>query len=152
MLSECGSYESLWLDKMGFLICYGWLSMVNWIGECISTTRFSNSINKELHGFFVVSRGLKQGDPLSPYLFVLFIEVLCLLGQMARNPDFKFHWHWRGRKLLIYVMCIMGIIIHLVKLKLICKRIQMVQWQERERNNYKGPWRVKLEWLKLRRS
>jgi hypothetical protein len=49
------------------------------------------------------------------------------------------------------MMCIMGIIIHLVKLKLICKRIQMVQWYERERNNYKGPWRVKLE-LKLRRS
>ena len=33
------------------------------------------------------------------------------------------------------MMCIMGIIIHLVKLNLICKRVQMVQWQEREQNN-----------------
>jgi len=31
------------------------------------------------------------------------------------------------------LMCIMGIIINLVKLNLICKRIQMVQWQEREK-------------------
>jgi hypothetical protein len=41
---------------------------------------------------------------------------------------------------MVKLMCIMGIIIHLVRLKLMCKRIQMVQWQERERNNYKGPW------------
>jgi hypothetical protein len=66
---------------------------VNWIGECISTTRFSILINRELHGFFAGSRGLKQDDPLSPYLFVLVIEVLSgLLGQMARHTNFRFHW------------------------------------------------------------
>ena len=66
--------------------------MVNWIYECISTTRFSVSINGELHYFFAGSRGLRQDDPLSPYLFVLAMEVLSgLMGQMARHNDFRFH-------------------------------------------------------------
>ena len=77
--------------------------MVNWIGECISTTRFLISINGELHGFFAGFRGLRQGDQLSPYLFVLVMEVLSgLLGHMARHTDFTFQWWLRGRKLLIY--------------------------------------------------
>jgi hypothetical protein len=67
--------------------------MVNWIGECISTTRFSVSINGDLQGFFDGSRGLRQGG-LSPYLFVLVMEVLLgFLGQMARHFDFRFHLH-----------------------------------------------------------
>jgi hypothetical protein len=85
------------LQMFGFPSC-----MVNWNSECISTSRFSVSINRELHGFFAGSRGLRQGDPLSLYLFVLVMKVLGLLGQMARHSDFRFHWPMRRRKLLIY--------------------------------------------------
>ena len=56
---------------------------IGWIQWCISTTSFSIIINGSPVGFFKSSRGLRQGDPLSPYLFVLGMEVFSLLIDKA---------------------------------------------------------------------
>ena len=66
------------LQRCGFPIRWR-----NWIRLCISTVRFSILINGYPSGFFASSRGLQQGDPLSPLLFVMVIETLSRLMDRA---------------------------------------------------------------------
>uniref|UniRef100_A0A2N9GD56 Reverse transcriptase domain-containing protein n=1 Tax=Fagus sylvatica TaxID=28930 RepID=A0A2N9GD56_FAGSY len=67
------------LERMGF--GFRWST---WIRTCISTVRFSIMVNGSPLGFFGSSRGLRQGDPLSPLLFLLIMEVL---SQMLRRTE-----------------------------------------------------------------
>ena len=59
------------IEKMGF--CEKWVSL---IFECISTVSYSILVNKEPNRDIRPSRGIRQGNPLSPYLFLLCSEGL----------------------------------------------------------------------------
>ena len=61
------------LHKLGFHPQW-----IQWIIKCISSVSYSLLINGEPKGLFQPSRDIRQGDPLSPYIFILCIEVLTI--------------------------------------------------------------------------
>jgi len=58
---------------------------ISLISSCIRFVSFSVLVNGEPYGNFTPNKGLRQGDPLSPYLFLLCAEGLHSLIQQAEN-------------------------------------------------------------------
>ena len=67
------------LSKFGFHETF-----IAWILECVTSVSYSFLINGSPQGRVLPSRGLRQGDPLSPYLFILCTEVLSGLCKKAQ--------------------------------------------------------------------
>jgi hypothetical protein len=70
------------LTKLGFAPMW-----INWIRICITSPSFSILINGSLFGHFCSRRGLRQGDLLSPFLFILGTEVISRLLFRSESQD-----------------------------------------------------------------
>ncbi|GKU93956.1 hypothetical protein SLEP1_g7505 [Rubroshorea leprosula] len=75
-----------YLDSMHFNMGFGdkWRS---WMKECLSSASFSILVNGSPTPEFKMQRGLRQGDPLSPYLFLIAAEGLHALLYEAERKN-----------------------------------------------------------------
>lgn len=63
----------------------------------LPSSHFSDLINGSRKGFFVASRGLRQGDPLSPFLYTLVAEALTQILS-TREEKNLFKWFRVGKE------------------------------------------------------
>ena len=71
--------------------------LIRWLEACVCTPSFSIAFNGSTYGYFKGKRGLRQWDPLSPYLFVLVKNCLSMALQRAASSGL-FHYHPRCGK------------------------------------------------------
>lgn len=55
-----------------------------WIHCCVASSHFSSLVTGSAKGFFPSFRGLRQGDPLSPFLFTMVADAF---SQMLKNGE-----------------------------------------------------------------
>lgn len=73
---------------------------LHWLSSCICTTNFMVGYNGTVNGYFKGTRGLRQGDPLSPYLFVIAMNCLShMLNDAASQTRLKYHSNCKKIKL-----------------------------------------------------
>lgn len=65
---------------------------VDWIMGYVISVSYSILVNNIPSAPFQEKKGLRQGDPLSSFLFALSMEYLSRCrGELKNDPDFNFH-------------------------------------------------------------
>ena len=76
--------EWIWLEKIMNRLGFDekWRKLVM---QCVTTVTYSVRINGKPKGHIILTRGIHQGDPLSPYLFLLCAKSLSSLIKKAMD-------------------------------------------------------------------
>ncbi|KAM6554127.1 hypothetical protein CsatB_014889 [Cannabis sativa] len=65
---------------------------IKWVMVSLKGTNYNLLLNRRIQGSFKGEKGLRQGNPISPLLFVLVMDYLTrILAQMSTRKGFGFH-------------------------------------------------------------
>ncbi|XP_019152213.1 PREDICTED: uncharacterized protein LOC109149044 [Ipomoea nil] len=86
-LDMAKAYDCMeWPFLRGMLVALGFhVKWIDLIMMCVSTVSYSFLVNGIRSDAIIPTRGLRQGDPLSPFLFIICAEGLSLLLQRAQD-------------------------------------------------------------------
>ena len=88
------------LIKWGFS-----MEWITWIMACVKSVKYSVKFNGKLLESFSPSRGLRQGDPLSPFLFLFIADALSsLLSKSVHEGELKGVSICRGAPVISYLL------------------------------------------------
>lgn len=79
------TFIQLLMEKMGFVS-----KCIGWVMQCVSSVSYRLCINGKNSDIIFLERGIRQGDPLSPYLFILVADVLSrMVGDVVERGEIK---------------------------------------------------------------
>ncbi|XP_062103512.1 uncharacterized protein LOC133814586 [Humulus lupulus] len=97
------AYDSIdwnFLENLLNALCFP-KRFIRWIMICLRGSSYSLVLNGSIQGRFQGARGLKQGDPISPLLFVIVMDYLTrLLLKASTEKEFRFHPLCKSLKLV----------------------------------------------------
>ncbi|CAL1356447.1 unnamed protein product [Linum trigynum] len=70
------------------------VKLVKWIMGLVTYSKLSVLVNGESSGFFSMERGLKQGDPLSPLLFSIVMDIFSFIVESMQEAGLISGFHF----------------------------------------------------------
>nr|XP_010312970.1 uncharacterized protein LOC104644590 [Solanum lycopersicum] len=65
---------------------------IHWVMQCVKTVNYTIVVNGQNTQRFDAAKGLRQGDPMSPFLFTIAMEYFSrLLKGLKEDTNFKYH-------------------------------------------------------------
>lgn len=69
--------------------------------QCVSTVNYTFQVNRGTTKPFQAKRGVRQSDPMSPFLFVIAMEYLTrALKQLHNDPEFHYHPRCKNQRIV----------------------------------------------------